>query len=74
MQISKRYCNQVIFPTVIAIVRYSASVLHRDTIGCFLVVHETKFFPRKVQKLLVDLISEQQAQSPSAKAVKFKSD
>lgn len=38
----------------VARLRYSASVDERETVGCFLELHVTRFFPRKMQTPLVE--------------------
>jgi hypothetical protein len=45
----KMYCSHVISQHVVAMERYSASALERDTMVCFFVFHEMGAFPRKMQ-------------------------
>ena len=53
---------------VAARARYSASAELREMVGCFLVFHETKQSPMKIQKPVVDLRDMgQEAQSESEK-------
>jgi hypothetical protein len=54
---------------------YSASVLDRETVACFLELHEIKLAPRKKAKPLVDLLSlGHPAQLASENPLKIKED
>jgi len=45
----RRNVNQVISTAVLAMERYSASVLEREIVCCFFEHHEIRFLPRKMQ-------------------------
>ena len=46
--------NHLISAAVLARALYSAYVLYRATVACFLQLHEMRFLPKKTQKLPVD--------------------
>ena len=55
-----------------AIARYSASILDRATVGCFLADQDTQLGPKKVQNHVVDLLVRgQPPQSESENAYKL---
>jgi hypothetical protein len=61
--------SHVSYVVVCAIALYSASVLKRETVGCFFAHHEMRLLPRNVQYPIVErLVVEQPAQSASEKA------
>ena len=63
------YFNQVISQQVIAIERYSASTLDRDTVLCFLVFQEINELSRNMKYLVTNCqVSRHLAQSALQKA------
>ena len=67
----RRCWSHVISTAVVARARYSASVLERETVGCFFDAHAMQFDPRKMQNpVVLLLVVGQPAQSASHKALK----
>lgn len=56
MQLSYNPCNRTNFEAVEEALLYSASLDERATVGYFLALHVTRFVPKNMEKLLVDLL------------------
>ncbi|KAJ0754024.1 hypothetical protein HanPI659440_Chr09g0342361 [Helianthus annuus] len=50
------FANHIISQVAEHMARYSASAEDRETVFCFLLFHDTKELPRKMQKPVTDLL------------------